>query len=229
MIGANSGLAQKDPGPRPGPAAAGSFYPTLNAYEQGYFTGAQSVFQEVESVTGSDNVGLGPAFNGNSCAQCHAEPAMGGSSPGTRSKINPVPNPQVALATLEGAQNTVPSFITVNGPVREARFIRQPDGSADGGVHDLFTIAGRSDAPGCTLAQPNFAQALQANNVIYRIPDADLWPGIGREHPGFGAAEQISPPRRRNGRRCVSRAPSIPAATMAPSRALAGRRRTNRW
>jgi CxxC motif-containing protein (DUF1111 family) len=170
MIGANAGLAQKDPGPRPGPAAAGSFYPSLNAYEQTYFSGAQATFQEVENVTGSDNVGLGPAFNGNSCAQCHAEPAMGGSSPGTRSKVNPIPNPQVALATLEGAQNTVPSFITVDGPVREARFIRQPDGSADGGVHDLFTIAGRSDAPGCSLAQPDFAQALRANNVIFRIP-----------------------------------------------------------
>ena len=36
--------------------------------------------------------------------------------------------------------NTVPSFITSDGPVREARFIRNPDGSPDGGVHGLFTI-----------------------------------------------------------------------------------------
>jgi CxxC motif-containing protein (DUF1111 family) len=64
----------------------------------------------------------------------------------------------------------VPSFITPNGPVREVRFIRNPDGSPDGGVHDLYTIAGRSDAPGCTLAQPNFAQQLAFNNVIFRIP-----------------------------------------------------------
>src|SRR4029077_17234919 len=40
----------------------------------------------------------------------------------------------------------------------------------DGGVHDLYTIAGRSDAPGCTLAQPKFAQQLAFNNVIFRIP-----------------------------------------------------------
>jgi hypothetical protein len=33
-----------------------------------------------------------------------------------------VPNPQVALATLDGATNVVPAFITPDGPVREARF-----------------------------------------------------------------------------------------------------------
>jgi CxxC motif-containing protein (DUF1111 family) len=54
--------------------------------------------------------------------------------------------------------------------VREARFINNPDGTPDGGVHDLFTIAGRTDAPGCTMAQPNFAAELAANNVIFRIP-----------------------------------------------------------
>jgi CxxC motif-containing protein (DUF1111 family) len=51
----------------------------------------------------------------------------------------------------------------------EARFVRNPNGTADGGVHDLYTIAGRSDAPGCTLAQPNFAAAIAQNNVIFRI------------------------------------------------------------
>ena len=129
---------------------------------------------EVDSVSGSvsgeSGSGLGPTFNGNSCAQCHAQPAVGGSSPGLRSKQNPIPNPQVGLATLDGATNTVPSFITANGPVREARFIRNPDGSPDGGVHGLYTIMGRIDAEGCTLAQPNFAQQLANHNVIFRIP-----------------------------------------------------------
>jgi CxxC motif-containing protein (DUF1111 family) len=71
---------------------------------------------------------------------------------------------------LDGAHNTVPSFITTNGPVREARFINNPDGTPDGGVHDLFTIAGRSDAGSCNLAQPAFAAAVAANNIIFRIP-----------------------------------------------------------
>jgi CxxC motif-containing protein (DUF1111 family) len=114
--------------------------------------------------------GLGPLFNAIDCAQCHAQPAEGGSSPSTTAFPNIGPNPQVADATLDGATNTVPSFITANGPVREARFINTPQGTPDGGVHDLFSITGRTDADGCQLAQPNFAANLAAKNVIFRIP-----------------------------------------------------------
>jgi CxxC motif-containing protein (DUF1111 family) len=137
------------------------------------FGQAQGRFLEVDSVSGTieRGAGLGPTFNGNSCVMCHAQPAAGGTSPAV--------NPQVALATLDGATNRVPSYITANGPVREARFVRtdatNPFSPPDGGVHDLFTIQGRRDAPGCVLAQPDFAGQLSANNVIFRIPT-----------PGFG-------------------------------------------
>jgi CxxC motif-containing protein (DUF1111 family) len=167
-------FAQTDPGPRAGAAGAGSFYPTLNSNEQLLFNQALQRFQEVDSVSGAiageTGVGLGPTFNGNSCAMCHAQPAVGGSSPGLISPQNAVPNPQVALASLDGAANTVPSFITANGPVREARFLKNSNGTADGGVHDLYTIQGRSDASGCILAQPDFTTAINDNNIIYRIP-----------------------------------------------------------
>jgi len=165
---------QKDPGPRGGPAGAGGAYPTLNPQELAFFSQTAMRFLEVDSVAGTipgeDGSGLGPTFNGNSCAQCHAQPAVGGTSPGLNSPQNPIPNPQVALATLDGATNVVPSFITANGPVREARFVRNHNGTPDGGVHGLYTISGRSDAVGCSLSQPNFAQQLAANNVIFRIP-----------------------------------------------------------
>src|SRR5260370_17027748 len=115
--------AQVDTGPRPGPAGAGGFLSTLNAAEQALFTLALGVFKEVNSVSGTilgeESGGLGPTFNGNSCAMCHAQPAVGGSSPGLKSPQKPVPNPQVALATLDGATNTAPSFINANGPARE--------------------------------------------------------------------------------------------------------------
>jgi len=62
--------------------------------------------------------------------------------------------------------------------VREARFISNPDGTADGGVHDLFTITGRADAPGCHIAQPNFPQAIANNNVIFRIPTPTFGTGL---------------------------------------------------
>jgi CxxC motif-containing protein (DUF1111 family) len=166
--------AQNDPGPRPGPAGAGSFYPSLNANEQAFFTQAQQRFQEIDSVSGGisgePGSGLGPTFNGNSCAQCHAQPTVGGASPGLASPQNSIPNPQVALATLDGATNVVPSFITTTGPVLEARFVKTSSGTPDGGVHDLYTITGRTDASGCTLAQPDFADALAGNNVIFRMP-----------------------------------------------------------
>jgi len=166
--------AQHDPGPRGGAAGAGEAFPGLSPNEQAFFNEAIVDFMEVDSVSGSisgePGAGLGPTFNGNGCAQCHAQPAIGGSSPGMNSKQNPVPNPQVVLGNLDGATNTIPSFITADGPVREARFIRNPDGSPDGGVHGLYTIMGRSDGEGCNLAQPNFAQQLGNRNVIFRIP-----------------------------------------------------------
>jgi len=143
----------KDPGPRPGAAGAGSFFSTLNANEQLLFNQAFARFQEVDSVSGTieAGVGLGPTYNANSCALCHAQPAIGGSSPGKNSPQNPVTNPQIALATLDGATNTVPSFITATGPVREARFVATDgtnvNSALDGGVHDLYTIQGRTDAP----------------------------------------------------------------------------------
>ena len=186
FIGAGTLLAQTDPGPRGGPADAGGKYPTLNPNETAFFTQAAERFMEVDSVSGGiageSGVGLGPTFNGNSCAMCHAQPATGGSSPGLTSKQNPVPNPQVALATLHGANNTVPSFITATGPVREARFVSTGTGP-DGGVHGLFTIGGRSDAKGCTLAQPNFAAQVANHNVIFRIPTPTFGLGLVENTP----------------------------------------------
>jgi CxxC motif-containing protein (DUF1111 family) len=191
--------AQVDPGPRGGAPGAGSYYYSLNANEQNFFTQAQARFAEIDSVSGAmageAGSGLGPTFNGNSCAMCHAEPALGGSSPGLKSPQNPVPNPQVALATLHGATNTVPPFISASGPVREARFITtngQSNGPLDGGVHGLYTIQGRSDAPGCVIAQPNFGQQLANHNVIFRIPTPTFGLGLVENTPDSVLAANLA-------------------------------------
>jgi CxxC motif-containing protein (DUF1111 family) len=148
-----------DPGVRGGPAGAGGPLAGLSAAQLAFFNAAETNrFEEVDTVTS----GLGPFFNLNSCSGCHAAPATGGSSPAT--------NPEVAVATLDGAQNVLPSFVTATGPTREARFVLNPNGTPDGGVHNLFVITGRSDAQGCTAQQPNFAAELAQNNVIFRIP-----------------------------------------------------------
>jgi CxxC motif-containing protein (DUF1111 family) len=149
--------AQVDPGVRPGPPGAGTVIAGMEGGEQDFFTNhGVPIFNEVEGVAN----GLGPRFNLNSCAGCHAQPAVGGSSPAI--------NPQVSDASSMAPGNTVPSFLTVNGPVREVRFVRNPDGTPDGGVHDIFTITGRPDAPaGCAITQPNFSNT---GNIIFRIP-----------------------------------------------------------
>lgn len=166
----------RDPGPRTGGPNAGNSISGLTASQQAYFSDGQSRFQEEESVQNGTHNGLGPTFNSNSCSSCHAQPAFGGSSPSV--------NPQIAIANLDGASNTIPSFITLNGPVREVRFkfAVEPNGrvsnTPDGGVHGLFTISGRSDAASCQMAQPDFERMLNANNVSFRIPTPVFGEGL---------------------------------------------------
>src|SRR4029077_6709755 len=168
------GFQAHDPGLRGGAAGAGGPLPELNAGEKAFFANSRDVFQEIDSVSGTiageDGKGLGPRFNMNSCSGCHSQPDVGGTSPAV--------NPQVAVATLHGAKNKVPPFITLNGPVREARFVKDANGNPDGGVHDLFVITGRTDAPGCNIAQPDFASAIAGNNIIFRIPTPVFGAGL---------------------------------------------------
>jgi CxxC motif-containing protein (DUF1111 family) len=167
-----------DPGVRAGGVGAGQPFATLGQTPGAlaFFTNGQGRFEEIEAVQGGANNGLGPRFNSNQCSSCHAQPAVGGSSPSTSAYPFIGPNPQVEVANLDGAANSVPSFITADGPVREARFVYflnangTLSSTTDGGVHDLYSIQGRSDATGCKLAQPAFAQNLALNNVIFRIP-----------------------------------------------------------
>jgi CxxC motif-containing protein (DUF1111 family) len=171
-----------DPGVRCGDLGAGGPINGLTPTETAFFVAGQEDFEEAESVPD----GLGPRFNLDGCAGCHTQPAIGGTSPAPFLKPGPgcapAPNPQVAAATAMGADNAVPSFIKADGPVREARFKFNPDGTRDGGVHALFVISGRSDAPGCNIAQENFSSQLAQNNVIFRIPTPTF---------GLGLVEQI--------------------------------------
>lgn len=171
VLAAGTLCAQTDPGPRPSAGGNAKRLPLADSADmQKFWGGGQNIFKQLFSVSGNSTanniaaepgVGLGPAFNGNSCAMCHSQPTVGGTSPSS--------NPEFGVANLDGATNAIPSFITADGPVREARFILNQK-QLDGGVHNLFTIAGRSDASGCSLAQPNFAQQLANGNVIFRIP-----------------------------------------------------------
>ena len=155
-----------DPGVRGGAPGAGTPLTGLSATQNAFFTAGQADFAEEEGVAD----GLGPTMNLDSCGGCHIQPALGGTGPFV--------NPQVGFAGKLGGTDKVPSFIFANGPVREARFVKNPDGTADGGVHAVFTITGRTGAAGCTLAQPDFAAQLANHNVIFRIPTPTFGTGL---------------------------------------------------
>ena len=123
----------QDPGVRGGTVNSGQ---PLSSVSQtpgapDFFANGLLRFQNVESVQGGANNGLGPRFNSNQCSSCHSQPAIGGSSPSATVFPNVGPNPETLVYSLDGAQNTLPSFITPNGPVREARFkfFLNPNGS----------------------------------------------------------------------------------------------------
>jgi CxxC motif-containing protein (DUF1111 family) len=188
----NAAISQTDPGVRPGPingqqgasqasplplASVGWNRPTgiLEFFDNGL-----GRFQEQEVVSGGTNNGLGPRFNFNSCSGCHAQPAVGGSGPPS--------NPEflvISSGMAPGSANTLPSFITAHGPTVVARFpfFTNSNGtpntsSPNGGVEDFFTVSGRSDAGNCNLQQPNFEQAQQNNNIIFRIPTPTFGAGL---------------------------------------------------
>jgi CxxC motif-containing protein (DUF1111 family) len=181
-------LRAKDPGPRPNPAGAiPNPIAGLNANELTLFNesllrvselegSCDTCAQQPQNVAPVDpdpsnpfsplklvnSAGMAPVFNADQCFICHFQPQIGGSSPAT--------NPANTIAHRLGGTNTVPPFENPAGAFRETRFKFKPDGSRDGGVHSLFTLQGRSDAPGCTLAQPDFTQAVNTQNIAFRIP-----------------------------------------------------------
>ena len=175
--GSAAQAAAADPGLRPAATTdtVGNPVPGLTTDQTTLFFNGQANFKELEQLAD----GLGPRFNLDSCIGCHAFPTHGGSSPAV--------NPQVALATAFGANNTVPTFITTNGPIREARFKFTSNGTRDGGVHSLFVISGRVDdsgsAAGCTAVQENFNAQFQRGNVSLRIPTPTYGLGLVENIP----------------------------------------------
>jgi CxxC motif-containing protein (DUF1111 family) len=185
-------FAQSDPGLRPGaingqpgatpmnPLPLASV--TANDGSLQFFQNGLSRFQDVESVSNSPtgNNGLGPRFNLNQCSGCHSQPTVGGTGQANNPQFHVIDN-----GIVNGSTNTIPSFITVNGPTREARFpfffdqFGNPDPNApNGGVEDLFTVSGRSDAASCSLQQPSFRAAQATGNIIFRIPTPVFGAGL---------------------------------------------------
>src|SRR5262245_66080124 len=99
---ADERITLKDPGLRADPANVTG---PMTGVNLDYFANLRAAFKEVYSIAGDidPGAGLGPRFNGTSCAGCHAYPAIGGSSPPR--------NPQIAMAKAHGARNSIPEFL----------------------------------------------------------------------------------------------------------------------
>ena len=72
------------------PPAFGDPLPGLTAQQNEAFVDGRNDFAEVESVAD----GLGPVFNGRSCAECHSVPATGGGSERTVTRFGTTTNGQ---------------------------------------------------------------------------------------------------------------------------------------
>jgi CxxC motif-containing protein (DUF1111 family) len=183
LIASAAALAQvHDPGVRTAATDGGAPVPItgISSNEMGYYLDGANRFETIEVVSGAigqgQGNGLGPRFNSNQCSNCHSQPYEGGSSPAA--------NPLYSVYHAQGASNTMPWFEASNGPAREARFV-QSNGVADGGVHNLFVVSGRSDAGTCSITQPSFLPAgnpvtgLGGNrNIVFRIPTPTLGAGL---------------------------------------------------
>lgn len=208
LAGAGLSLAQKDPGVRQGPPGAGTPLKGLTPIEMSMFNEGLNRALQLEGVcdgcsdltlgsatdpakgnlvTQTNSSGLGVRFNGDQCTACHNQPALGGSGgfmvPNPQdppSQYRKPENPMFELmAHRKGATNKVPSFIQQYGPIREVRFAKKPDGRPDGGVHQLFTVVGRTDifpagqANTCTadgLPPTDFEAEYKRGNARFRIP-----------------------------------------------------------
>ncbi|HTE88371.1 MAG TPA: di-heme oxidoredictase family protein [Terriglobales bacterium] len=159
QVGAGGPANAVDPGVRRGPLGAGQPIAGLTRQEQTVWNNVNATFKQVNSVTGTGVIGLGPRFNSNSCVSCHSQPAPGGASPPS--------NPLFSVYQLNGAQNTMPFFENQSGAALDARFPFLSDlQTPDNGVHQLFTVTGRTDAGNCNISQPTF----QPNNLAARNP-----------------------------------------------------------
>jgi CxxC motif-containing protein (DUF1111 family) len=123
--------------------------------------------------------GLGARHNADQCFLCHAQPTLGGSggfivpNPG-QGTPQPPENPLFRLVPHRfGKKNVVPSFEQQFGPIREVRFKFNPDGTRDGGVHQLWVVTGINNdptIPNCSIVQPDFESQFSAGNLSFRIP-----------------------------------------------------------
>jgi len=207
------------PSQPPQPPAAGAGNVVGGGPLTGLWFESINVFEAVASVQGASVVptepivGLGPAFNSNSCVSCHSAPVVGGSSPGTVTIVQsngaqetfnmPLSfdgNPELAAAFDQGnTTNQNPNFpsgssfsgpgfpnVPVEGPAIEVRVIA--GGGSGGFVVQPGSVAELFTIQGRTDA-PNCTLAqfpfssLGPRSIAFRIPTPTFGLGLVEATP----------------------------------------------
>jgi CxxC motif-containing protein (DUF1111 family) len=157
--------AQTPPPPSPPPPqqGAGGPLPGLTRDQAAVFDRGRRAFLEREERAD----GLGPVFNGVSCAECHAAGGVGGSSPDLRvsrvTRIGGVVNGRYADLTELG------------GPVLQARSLREFD--------PRCPIPGEVVPPGAQFVSRRITTPLFGAGLIEAIPDQAILAQVGRPDP----------------------------------------------
>jgi hypothetical protein len=162
-----------DPGVRGGCRGAGKAFANLTTNQLTFFDSGAADFaaaEEVEKAWAADEP--------RQLRRLSHPAALGG--------ISPVRESPGRIRHEERGTDKVPPFIASDGPVREARFVKNPDGTADGGVHAIFhhhRPPGRSLARALHARAADFATQLANRNVIFRIPTPTFGAGLIEQIP----------------------------------------------
>lgn len=133
------------------PVMFGDPLPGLTPAQLDAFNSGKAGFAEVETVAD----GLGPVFNGRSCAECHSAPIVGGGSERVVTRFGTMTN---------GVFNALSEL---GGSLMQDHAIT----SADGSPHDF---APEAVPPSATIVAHRRTTPLFGFGLIEAIPDADL-------------------------------------------------------
>jgi CxxC motif-containing protein (DUF1111 family) len=141
----------------------------LTPQQQAAFTAGRQQFATMETR----EEGLGPVFNGKSCAECHAQPAVGGASPDLETSV------VVRIgAMLDGAFDPLVQY---GGPVLQRRSLREDD--------PTYPIPGEVVPPQATLVSHRITPPLFGAGLIEAISDAQI---LSRSDPNDLNGDGIS-------------------------------------
>jgi CxxC motif-containing protein (DUF1111 family) len=161
-----------------GTALLGGPLPRLTAAEQAAFHVGVEEFEEVETF----EEGLGPAFNGKGCADCHSHPVLGGSSPNLEETV--------VVRIGRRVNGAFDPMIEYGGPVLQRRSLRES--------YPNCPVLPEQVPPEATFVSRRVTPPVFGAGLIEAIPDAAILQRIDpgdRDNDGItGAVNRVYNP-----------------------------------